>query len=149
MAVALRSGFDDFRIVRDRLLGKELPPLRKSHRQVPYVLFTNPEFAHCGLRENEAKAKGIKYRLAKIPMAAFLRTLTSGETAGFAKALISAEDDTILGFSAVGAGVGELLPVVQLAMKRGLPYTDISELVITHPTLNEGLGALFSVVPKL
>jgi pyruvate/2-oxoglutarate dehydrogenase complex dihydrolipoamide dehydrogenase (E3) component len=47
-------------------------------------------------------------------MAAFLRTRTLGETGGFAKALISAEDDTILGFTAIGVDVGELLPSVML-----------------------------------
>jgi len=52
-----------------------------------------------------------------------------------------------VGFTALGIGAGELLPVVQLAMKRGLPYTDISEMVITHPTLSEGLVFLFSGVP--
>lgn len=139
--------FDDFRIVRDTIVGKELPAARRSGRQVPFTLFTDPEFAHIGLREHEAKKQGIQYRLAKLPMAAFLRTRTIGETAGFAKALIS-EDDMILGFTAVGAGVGELLPVVQLAMRNELPYTSISELVVTHPTLSEGLVYLFMAVPK-
>ncbi|KAE9375044.1 FAD/NAD(P)-binding domain-containing protein [Stipitochalara longipes BDJ] len=138
--------FDDFRIVKDVLMGKTLPLNRRSGRQVPFTLFTTPELAHVGLREHEATSQGIKFRLAKLPMAGFLKTRTLGETTGFAKTLI-AEDDTILGFTAVGVGAGELLPVVQLAMKRGLPYTDISEMVITHPTLSEGLVFLFSGVP--
>lgn len=138
--------FDDFRIVRDVLTGKVAIPMRRTDRQVPFTLFTTPELAHVGLREHEAVSKGIKFRLAKLPMIGFLKTRTLGETTGFAKALI-AKDDTILGFTALGVGAGELLPVVQLAMKRGLPYTDITELVITHPTLNEGLVFLFSGVP--
>lgn len=138
--------FDDFRIVRDVLLGKPTVAKRTSSRQVPFTLFTSPELAHIGLREHEASSQGISFRIAKLPMAMFLKTRTLGETAGFAKALI-AEDDTILGFTALGVGAGELLPVVQLAMKRGLPYTDISELIVTHPTLNEGLVYLFSAVP--
>jgi len=138
--------FDDFRIVKDVLLGKSLPPNRRSGRQVPFTLFTTPELAHVGLREHEAISQGIKFRIAKLPMAGFLKTRTLGETTGFAKTLI-AEDDTILGFTALGVGAGELLPVVQLCMKRQLPYTDISEMVITHPTLSEGLVFLFSAVP--
>ena len=138
--------FDDFRIVRDVLLGKPTVTRRASGRQTPFTLFTSPELAHIGLREHEATSQGIGFRIAKLPMTMFLKTRTLGETTGFAKALI-AEDDTILGFTALGAGAGELLPVVQLAMKRGLPYTDISELIITHPTLNEGLVYLFSGVP--
>ena len=39
-------------------------------RQVPFCMFTDPELARIGLSETEAKAKGIAYRLAKIPMAA-------------------------------------------------------------------------------
>ena len=140
--------FDDFRIVRDYLSGKadtNMP--RRSSRQVPFTLFTDPEFAHVGLREHEARAQNIPYRIAKAPLAAFLKTRTIGATQGFAKVLIAKNSDLILGFSAIGAGAGELLPVVQLTMKKNLPYTDIADLIITHPTLSEGLSGLFGSVP--
>ncbi|KAK3714800.1 hypothetical protein LTR37_007535 [Vermiconidia calcicola] len=140
-------GYDDFRIVNDSLSGMSTSEPRRSTRQVPFTLFTDPEVAHVGLREHEAQTKGIKYRLAKIPMSAFLRSRTLGETDGFAKALASAEDDTILGFTAIGPGVGELLPVVQLAMKKKLPYSEIVDMIFTHPTLSEGLMFVFGAVP--
>jgi pyruvate/2-oxoglutarate dehydrogenase complex dihydrolipoamide dehydrogenase (E3) component len=92
-------------------------------------------------------AKGIKYRLAKLPMLGFLRTRTLGETDGFAKALIEADGDKILGFTALGSGAGELLPAVQLAMKLGIDYQELANLVITHPTLCEGLVYMFAGVP--
>ncbi|KAH8724756.1 FAD-dependent pyridine nucleotide-disulfide oxidoreductase [Phaeosphaeriaceae sp. PMI808] len=139
-------GFDDFRIVRDFLLKKQ--PLRSTtDRQVPFTLYTNPELAHVGLREKAAQKAGVQYRLAKAPMNTFLRTRAMNATEGFAKVLVSAVDDTILGFTALGPHAGELLPVVQLAMSAGLPYTSISELIVTHPTLNEGLVSLFMDVP--
>ncbi|MCJ1338406.1 hypothetical protein MMC09_003694 [Bachmanniomyces sp. S44760] len=136
--------FDDFRIVRDFLEGHHRST---TGRQVPYTLFTSPELAHIGLNETEAQRNGVPYRLAKLPMKAFLRTRTMDETEGFAKALIGAENDIILGFTALGVSSGELLPVVQMAMKAGLPYTSIRDLVITHPTICEGLVYLFSAVP--
>ena len=136
--------YDDFRIVRDFIADK---PRSTTGRQVPYTLFTTPELARVGLNETQAKRSGMPYRLAKLPMMAFLRLRTTGETAGFAKALISADNDTILGFTALGQSAGELLPTVQLAMKAGLPYTSIRDLVITHPTLCEGLVYLFNAVP--
>ena len=135
--------YDDFRIVRDFLAGHHRST---TGRQVPYTLFTSPELAHIGLNEAEAQRNGVPYRLAKLPMKAFLRTRTMDETEGFAKALISVENDTILGFTALGVSAGELLPVVQLAMKAQLPYTSVRDLVITHPTLCEGLVYLFSAV---
>lgn len=141
-------GYDDFRIVRDALLSpsKPAPANRRSGRQVPFTLFTAPELAHVGMREREAPAGGVKVRVARMPMAAFLKTRTLGQTEGFAKALVG-EDDQILGFTALGSGAGELLPVVQLAMKAGLKYTHIADMIVSHPTLGEGLMNLFEDVP--
>ena len=64
------------------------------------------------------------------------------------KALIS-DNDRILGFTAFGFEAGELLPAVQLAMAANLPYTAIRSLIVTHPTISEGLVGLFSAVPPL
>jgi len=113
------NAYDDYRVVQRMIKGESATV---SGRQVPYTLFTDPELAHVGLHESEAKQQGIEYRLVKLPMAAVLRTRTLGETAGFLKALIAA-DDRILGFTALGVGAGELLAPVQLAMSAGLPYT--------------------------
>jgi pyruvate/2-oxoglutarate dehydrogenase complex dihydrolipoamide dehydrogenase (E3) component len=135
--------YDDHRIVYGTHKGESLV---STGRQVPYTLFTDPELAHVGLHEDDARRQGITYRLAKLPMAAVLRTRTLGETEGFLKALI-AEDDGILGFTALGAGAGELLAPVQLAMRASLPYTALRDLIVTHPTLTEGLVYLFSSVP--
>jgi pyruvate/2-oxoglutarate dehydrogenase complex dihydrolipoamide dehydrogenase (E3) component len=135
--------FDDFRIIRDNLAGAQRTT---TGRQVPTCTFIDPELARVGLNEGEAKRQGIPYRLAKIPMAAVLRTRTLAETGGFLKALIS-EDDRILGFTGFGVNTGELLPVIQLAMTANLPYTAISSLVVTHPTISEGLLSLLSAVP--
>ena len=135
--------YDDYRVVQRMMKGESATV---SGRQVPYTLFTDPELAHVGLHEHEAKEQGIEYRLLKLPMAAVLRTRTLGETAGFLKALIAA-DDLILGFTALGVGAGELLAPVQLAMSAGLPYTALRDLIVTHPTMSEGLMYLFSSTP--
>jgi pyruvate/2-oxoglutarate dehydrogenase complex dihydrolipoamide dehydrogenase (E3) component len=137
--------FDDFRTVRDNLAGANRTT---AGRQVPSCTFIDPELAHVGLTENQAKKQGVAYRLAKVPMLANLRASTLSETRGFIKALIS-NDDRILGFTAFGVGAGELLPVVQLAMSANLPYTAIRSLIVTHPTISEGLVTLLTAVPSL
>jgi pyruvate/2-oxoglutarate dehydrogenase complex dihydrolipoamide dehydrogenase (E3) component len=81
-------------------------------------------------------------------MSAVLRTHTIGEKQGFMKALISARDDRILGFTMIGAEAGEVMAVVQTAILAGLPYTALRDAVIAHPTLAEGLGSLFSNVSR-
>ena len=136
-------GFDDFRVIRDNLAGKERVT---TGRQVPSTVFTDPELAKVGLSETEAKAQGIAYRLLKIPMAADLRTRTLSETRGFMKALIGA-DDRILGFTVFGVEGGEIMSAVQIAMIAGLPYTALRDAILTHPTLAEGLIVLFSSAP--
>src|SRR6516164_2366078 len=91
--------FDDFRVVLNNLDGGTRTT---RGRLIPYCLFTDPELAHIGLSEGDAKSKGISYRVVKHPMSLVLRTRTLSQTRGFAKALIGA-DDRILGFTAFGA----------------------------------------------
>jgi pyruvate/2-oxoglutarate dehydrogenase complex dihydrolipoamide dehydrogenase (E3) component len=112
-------------------------------------LFTDPELARVGLSEKEAQQRSIRYRQFKIPMIAVLRTRTLSETRGFLKALIDVESDRILGFTAFGAGAGEVMAVVQVAMAAGLPYTALRDAILTHPTIAEGLIALFTSTPTL
>ena len=136
--------FDDFRIVRDNILGGHRVT---TGRQVPFCMFTDPEFARIGLSEMEANERGIAYRLAKIPLVAVLRTRTLSETRGFMKALIEAKSDRILGFTVFGVEAGEVMASVQVAMIAGLPYTALRDAVFTHPTMLEGLIPLFTNVP--
>jgi pyruvate/2-oxoglutarate dehydrogenase complex dihydrolipoamide dehydrogenase (E3) component len=137
---------DDFRVVHANLTGGHRVT---TGRQVPYCLFTDPELAHIGLHEMEAKARNIPYRLFKIPMAADLRARTLLETRGFLKALVEADSDRILGFTGFGVGAGEIMASVQIAMIGGLPYTVLRDAVLTHPTLVEGLIGLFSSAPTV
>lgn len=135
--------YDDFRVVRDTLAGKQRST---KDRLIPFSLFTDPELARVGLNEAEAAKRGIRYRLARLPMVAVLRTRTLGETRGFLKALVG-DDDRILGFTAFGVGAGEMVAVVQMVMLTGAPYTLLADAIVAHPTLAEGLMYLFSSVP--
>lgn len=137
---------DDFRVVHSNLTGGNRVT---TGRQVLFCLFTDPEFAHIGLSEKEAKAQDIAYRLFKIPMEQVLRARTLFETRGFLKALVEINSDRILGFSAFAVDGGEIMCSVQIAMIAGLPYTAFRDAVLTHPTLAEGLGALFSSEPTI
>lgn len=135
---------NDFRIVSDNILGGHSVT---TGRQVPFCIFTDPEFARIGLSETDAKARGIEYRLAKIPMATVLRTRTLSESRGFMKALVEARSDRILGFAVFGVEAGEIMASVQVAMIAGLPYTALRDAIFTHPTMLEGLIPLFTEVP--
>lgn len=132
---------DDFHVVRDNILGGNRVT---TGRQVPFCLFTDPEFARIGMSEKEAKTKGVDYRLFKIPMSSMLRARSLMETRGLLKCLVERDSDHILGFAAFGVGAGEIMGCVQIAMLARMPYTVLREAILAHPTIPEGLIALFS-----
>jgi pyruvate/2-oxoglutarate dehydrogenase complex dihydrolipoamide dehydrogenase (E3) component len=136
---------DDFRIVRDNMAGGNR---RTDDRLVPYVMFTDPPLARVGLSEGEARRQGIPVRVARLPMSNVLRTEATDETRGFMKAVVSANDDRILGFSMIGSEAGEVMAAIQTAMLAELPYTKLHDAVIAHLTIAEGLGPLFGNVPS-
>lgn len=136
---------DDFRVVRDNILGGNRVT---TGRQVPFCLFTDPEFARIGLSETEAKKQGIAYRLFKVPMAAVLRARSLMETRGFLKCLVERDRDRMIGFAAFGVGAGEIMGCVQIAMLGNLTYTALRDAVLAHPTIPEGLISLFSAPPS-
>jgi pyruvate/2-oxoglutarate dehydrogenase complex dihydrolipoamide dehydrogenase (E3) component len=136
--------FDDYRIIRDNLAGGKRST---RDRLIPYCMFTDPQLARVGLSEGEAERQRIDVRVARLPMASVLRAQTVGETQGFMRAVVSAQDDRILGFTMIGPEAGEVVAVVQTAILAGMPYTALRDAVVAHPTMAEGLNTLFSQVP--
>jgi pyruvate/2-oxoglutarate dehydrogenase complex dihydrolipoamide dehydrogenase (E3) component len=137
---------DDFYIIRENLNGGHRST---TDRLVPYCVFIDPELARVGLNESQAQERGIACRVASVPVeAAAWRPWTLSERRGFMKTLIDAHSDRILGFTAFGPEAGELMSTVQLAMLAGLPYTILRDTMFAHPTMTEGLKALFMGVPQ-
>lgn len=134
---------DDYRVARSSIEGASRTT---ADRLIPSCLFVEPEFARVGLGERDATRAGVAYRLAKLAMDAVPRARTLSERTGFMKALIG-EDDRVLGFAMLGAGAGEVVAVVQMAMLGGLPYTALRDAILAHPTFAEGLNLLFAIVP--
>src|SRR5580693_3906743 len=104
---------------------------------IPAVVFTDPEIAWCGLSENEAKEKGLKYEVAKFPWTASGRALTFDRTDGVTKMIVDPETDRVLGVGITGAGAGELFSEAVLAMEMGATAADIALTIHPHPTLSE------------
>jgi len=135
--------YHDFRVVRDNLKGGNRTT---KDRIVPFCMFTDPELARVGCNESEARRDGIEYRVAKMPMAAVLRTRTVSEPRGFMKMLIRKDSDEILGFTAFGVDASELMAAVQTAMVGRMPFTVLRDAIFTHPTISEGLVFLLGQV---
>lgn len=136
--------YDDYRVVRHNLLGiGEKRLAGRNGRYTPYTLFTDPQMARVGLSEQQAKAQGIPYKLAKLNMTSVARALETAETRGFMKALVDPKTELILGATVIGTEGGEIMTVLQMAMMGNVPYTAIRDGVFAHPTFSESLNNLF------
>ena len=136
--------YDDFRIIRSNLLdGKHVTT---NNRQIPYVVFMDPQLGRVGLTEAEAKAKGYNYKVAKIPMTYVARALETNETQGLMKAIVDLDTNLILGCAVLGMEGGEIMSIIQTAMMGNIPYTVLKDAVYAHPTLAESLNTLFMMM---
>ena len=138
------TSFDDFRVIRENWTGGA----RSAHnRLIPYCMYTDPPLARIGLSAAEAERQGRTVRVATLPVTNILRARTISETRGFMQAVVEADGERILGFTMFGPDAGEVVTTVQTAMLAGMPYTGLRDAILAHPTMAEGLNALFSRVP--
>ena len=132
--------YDDARILGDILLRDKKRSIK--NRQVPYVVFTDPQLGVIGINECEARDAGLNYRVAKINIEDTARGLENGQTRGFMKALVG-DDDQILGAAILCFEGGEIMAALQIAMLGKLPYTILRDGIFAHPTQIESLNNLF------
>jgi len=134
--------YDDFRILRANILEKKNATI--EGRLVPYTCFIDPQLAHVGLNEGDARRQSKKIRVAKMPMNSVARALEMDESRGFMKAIVDADTNEILGATVFGIEGGEIMAVFEVAIMGKLPYTALQNGIFAHPTLAEGLNNLFS-----
>ncbi|MGA7205103.1 MAG: FAD-dependent oxidoreductase [Specibacter sp.] len=135
------ASWNDYRVLKSNLAGGSWST---KDRLIPYCVFTTPELGRVGLSESEARAAGLDVRIAKMPVSAIPRARTVGQLEGIWKAVVERGTDKILGAALLGHESSEVTAVVQMAMLGGLPYQQLRDAVIAHPTMAEGLQLLFS-----
>ncbi len=108
---------------------------------LPWVMFTNPEFAGAGIDEVTAKAKGILYKTSSSPVADLAKASTSLEKRGFIKLIKHAKTDKLLGARFIGVNAGELAMQASLAIKYGIRVSELKKILYPYLTLSEGMQA--------
>jgi dihydrolipoamide dehydrogenase len=106
---------------------------------IPGVIYTDPEVATVGKTEEELKEAGVEYKVGKFPMIANSRARTNHETEGMVKVLEDAATRRVVGVHMVGAGVGEMIGEVCVAMEFGASAEDIARTCHAHPTMSEAI----------
>ncbi|MEL7123675.1 MAG: mercuric reductase [Bacteroidota bacterium] len=128
------TAVNDAEIVLDLLYGGDRA---LSKRNMVYGLFTDPPLGRVGMSEKEALASGRPILKAVRPMAKISRAKEMGETKGFAKLLVDAETDMILGASILGVGGDEIINMFATIMHSQIPCRHYRKVVLVHPTVSE------------
>ena len=111
-------------------------PARVRYNAVPWVTYTDPELAHVGLSEAEARAKGNEVRILRFPFEENDRAIAEGATNGLVK-VVASRRGRVLGASIVGAHAGELILPWVLAVKYRLGVGKLAQAIVPYPTLSE------------
>lgn len=128
----------DAKVVSANLLdGNHLKP---DYTAVPSVAFTMPPIAMVGLSEEEAKKRGLKYRVKSEKASSWFTARQAAEpTYGF-KTLVEEESDLILGAHLVGPHVDEVINLFALAMRHKLTAADIKSTIFAYPSGASDIG---------
>ncbi|MGL4548753.1 hypothetical protein [Eubacterium aggregans] len=136
---------DDYRIVLPQVYGSAVRSTAKRNN-VPYSVFIAPAFSRVGLNEEEAKATGYNYVVAKMPAAAVPKAQVQKVPEGFLKAIVDADTGKILGAMLFCEESYEVINIIKLAMDMGADYTVLLDQIYTHPTMSEAINDLFGMV---
>jgi pyruvate/2-oxoglutarate dehydrogenase complex dihydrolipoamide dehydrogenase (E3) component len=115
---------------------------RASALTVPRCTYTDPEVAHVGLGEREARERGIAVRVLIQDLQEVDRAILDGEPEGFVKLLLGDRKDRIVGATIVARHAGEMLPELTLAIGQGIGLGKIARTIHTYPTQAEAIRKL-------
>ena len=104
---------------------------------MPWCTFTEPEVAHVGLYEKDAKEKGIEVETYTYKLDEVDRAILDGEDEGIARIHIQKGTDKILGATIVAAHAGEMIGEFSVAMKAGAGAKTIAGTIHPYPTQAE------------
>ncbi len=115
----------------------DIKKFRVDYRVIPWATFTDPEVAHVGLSEADARQQGIDYEITRYGIDDLDRAIADNAAEGFVKVLTPRGKDQVLGVTIVGVHASDLLTEFVTAMKRGLGLNKILGTIHTYPTLSE------------
>ena len=111
---------------------------RMRYNAIPGVVYTNPEVAGVGETEESAKAKGLAFKVAKLPMAYAGRFVAENEGgSGICKVLIGEKYGEVIGVHILGNPCSEMIYGACMAIEQEMTIAQLQEVVFPHPTVSE------------
>ncbi|MBZ4657640.1 MAG: dihydrolipoamide dehydrogenase [Methermicoccus sp.] len=122
-------------VVVNNLVGRQD---RMRYNAIPGVVYTNPEVAGVGETEESAKAKGITYKVAKLPMSYSGRFVAENEGGnGLCKVLVGEKYGEVIGVHLLGNPSSEIIYGACMAIEQEMTVKELQEVVFPHPTVSE------------
>lgn len=127
------------RIVAADILGHPHSPA--DYSAVPRVTFTDPEVASVGMSEQQARDAGLKVNTGMAKTSSSARGWIHGPGAehGFAKLIADDDRGALVGASVMGPAAGEVIGLLVLAIKQGIPIDQLRDLIFPYPTFVRGV----------
>ena len=126
--------------VAERIAGQDPTPV--DYRNIPHVIYCQPEVAAVGLTEQRAKDMGMEVETKRYPFSANARALMLGGGQGFVKT-VAEKDGAVVGVHVVGPRASDIITEAQLVTSWEAYPSELAELMHPHPTLSEVIGETF------
>ena len=119
---------------------KEMNPYPLDILNSASCTYADPEIGSVGLTEKQAQDLGYNIKVGKFPMSPNAKATIEGETIGFAKLIVDADTDDVLGVHIIGAHATELIAEAGLARFLNASVQELATTVHPHPTVSEVIG---------
>ncbi len=134
------TAFAEGQKVAERVAGQDPTPV--DYRNIPHVIYCQPEVAAVGLTEARAKELGMDVETKRYPFSANARALMLGGGQGFVKT-VAEKGGAVVGVHIVGPRASDLITEAQLVTSWEAYPSELAELMHPHPTLSEAIGETF------
>ncbi len=113
-----------------------------SALNIPWCTYTDPEIAHVGLYEQQAKDRGTEVDTFTRPFGDNDRARTEGRSEGFVRVHVKKGSDRILGATLVGPHAGDLVSEISVAMAGKVGLGALANVIHPYPTMAEAIKRL-------
>ncbi|APC80097.1 TPA: dihydrolipoyl dehydrogenase [Clostridium botulinum] len=121
---------------------------KMDYKTVPACVYTKPELASVGLTEEQAKEKGIDYKVGKFPLIYNGKSLIMNDTEGLIKIIADKKYEEVLGVHILGPRATDLITEAALALRLEATLAEIITTVHAHPTIGEAMKEAALAVNK-
>jgi pyruvate/2-oxoglutarate dehydrogenase complex dihydrolipoamide dehydrogenase (E3) component len=104
---------------------------------IPWCTYTDPEVAHVGLYEKEARERGLDVTTLTVPLEEIDRAILDGDEEGFARVHVEKKSGRVHGATLVASHAGEMIGEMSLAITAGLSLATVGRTIHPYPTQAE------------